>query len=47
MMKKHLSKLSTLILGTSLAATALSGASGELQKVMKSPPGSFRKKWCI
>ncbi len=35
-MKKHLSKLSTLILGTSLAATALSGASGELQKVMKS-----------
>jgi nitrous-oxide reductase len=36
MMKKHLSKLSTLILGTSLAATALSGASGELQKVMKS-----------
>ncbi len=35
-MKKHLTKLSTLILGTSLAATALSGASGELQKVMKS-----------
>ncbi len=34
-MKKHLTKLSTLILGTSLAATALSGASGELQKVMK------------
>ena len=34
-MKKHLSKLSTLILGTSLAVTALSGASGELQKVMK------------
>ncbi len=34
-MKKHLTKLSTLILGTSLAATVLSGASGELQKVMK------------
>ncbi|MEA1891126.1 MAG: cytochrome C, partial [Campylobacterota bacterium] len=34
-MSKTLNKLSTLILGTTLAATVASGAGGELQKVMK------------
>jgi nitrous-oxide reductase len=33
-MNKHYNKLSSLILGTSLAATVATGASGELQKVM-------------
>jgi len=34
-MSKHLIKLSSVILGTSLAATLLSASSGELQEVMK------------
>ncbi|MCW8838555.1 MAG: cytochrome C, partial [Thiovulaceae bacterium] len=34
-MTKHFSKLSSLILGTTLAATVASAAGGELQKVMK------------
>ncbi|MDA3946135.1 MAG: Sec-dependent nitrous-oxide reductase [Helicobacteraceae bacterium] len=34
-MKKHYSKFSSLILGTSLAATVAAGAGGELQNVMK------------
>ena len=34
-MTKHFTKLTSLILGTTLAATVASAAGGELQKVMK------------